>query len=918
MRADMLRFAIFSLLLLPVHVAVAQSVADTAVIVSEVMYDPPSDANSADEFVEVFNTSFSQSFNLRGWRIGDAVALRTIADTTANNDGNATLAPRSFAVIFTGTDFRRAFAYYRPLIPAGTLILRTVGSLAFNNTGTETVRLLNASGDTLESFTYTGVSSNRGRSLEKIVLSRNSAASNFAPSLNIGGTPGSLNSVSPLRFDLRNVRLSFLPADSVLQGTSVTLQSVFQNAGTEPLSNFSVEFYEDLDSNQVLSPSERFETRTFGGTLSPNDSIRFELVLSTPTVGVRRFATVAALANDERRSNDTLRRTLRVSAPPLLTPSDTSIIISEIMYDPPAEANPTADEFLEVYNTSPTLSINLRGWRIGGTVNLTLTDSGATGTGNTILAPRSFAVIFSPSYFASGQFYRNRIPRGALVLRASGSLSFSNTSDTITLITPNGLEVARTFYTGNDRNKGFSLEKILLNRNDAPANFAPSLVQGGTPGFINSVTPKDRDLALRIDAQFSTLPQTAITIPYTIQNRGTQAFGNGAVTRVFEDRNRNNLGESDEQISTFTLTRNLAAGDSLRATFTYTPRTSEPVDFILTLTIAGDEDTSNNIARTRLLSGTPRNTIVINEIMYAPIQDPNDFVPDQPEYIELFNRGNTPVDLRGWFLTDAPNERGEFNRFFFAQDSLENYVLMPNEYAVVAPDRAATRDSTRLVQFFTYLRNDRNAKLFTSVRSTPTSRTNLSDLSLNNDGDLVQLHDRTGFVVDSVRYQPDWHNPFFSSTRGLSLERINPNGSSNDRRNWTTSTNREFGGTPARQNSVFAPSIAPSGTASTLAVSPNPFSPDGDGKEDFLVIRYQLQGTANRIRVKIFDARGRLVRTLANSEPAGAQGELIWDGLDDNRQALRVGIYIIYLEALNADSAIVETLKQTIVLARPM
>jgi len=304
--------------------------------------------------------------------------------------------------------------------------------------------------------------------------------------------------------------------------------------------------------------------------------------------------------------------------------------------------------------------------------------------------------------------------------------------------------------------------------------------------------------------------------------------------------------------------------------------------------------------------------------MYAPIQDPNDFVPDQPEYIELFNRGNTPVDLRGWFLTDAPNERGEFNRFFFAQDSLENYVLMPNEYAVVAPDRAATRDSTRLVQFFTYLRNDRNAKLFTSVRSTPTSRTNLSDLSLNNDGDLVQLHDRTGFVVDSVRYQPDWHNPFFSSTRGLSLERINPNGSSNDRRNWTTSTNREFGGTPARQNSVFAPSIALSGTASTLAVSPNPFSPDGDGKEDFLVIRYQLQGTANRIRVKIFDARGRLVRTLANSEPAGAQGELIWDGLDDNRQALRVGIYIIYLEALNADSAIVETLKQTIVLARPM
>ncbi|MFN3393877.1 MAG: lamin tail domain-containing protein, partial [Candidatus Thermochlorobacter sp.] len=139
-------FALFLLSLLLFSDGFAQPVPDTAVVISEIMYDPPSDANSADEFVEVFNTSPTQSFNLRGWRIGDAAVLRTIADTTATNTGNATLAPRSFAVIFTGTDFRRAFAYYRPLIPAGTLILRTTASIAFNNTGTESVRLLNDRG----------------------------------------------------------------------------------------------------------------------------------------------------------------------------------------------------------------------------------------------------------------------------------------------------------------------------------------------------------------------------------------------------------------------------------------------------------------------------------------------------------------------------------------------------------------------------------------------------------------------------------------------------------------------------------------------------------------------------------------------------------------------------------------------------
>ncbi|MDW8464732.1 MAG: lamin tail domain-containing protein [Chloroherpetonaceae bacterium] len=526
---------------------------------------------------------------------------------------------------------------------------------------------------------------------------------------------------------------------------------------------------------------------------------------------------------------------------------DTAVIVSEIMYDPPADAN-SADEFVEVFNTSFTQSFNLRNWRLGDATSLrTIADTTAANTGNATLLPRRFAVIFTgPDFRRAFAYYRPLIPAGALILRTTASLAFNNTgTETVRLLNERGDTLASFTYTGVALNRGRSLEKIILNRNNAPTNFAPSLNIGGTPGSMNSVTPKDRDLALRIDERFSTPPQTTITIPYTIQNRGLLPFGNGAITRIFEDRNRNGLGDIAEQISTSTLLRDLAPRDSIRQFFTYTPRSSEPVDFILTLSLAGDEDTTNNIVRTRLFLGTAQRAVVINEIMYAPIQDPNDFKPDQPEYVELFNRSSAPVDLRGWFLTDAPNERGEFSRFFFAQDSLENYVLQPNEYAVIAPDRATVRDSTRLVRFFTYLQRDRTAKLFTSVRSSPTSRTNLSEFGLRSDGDLVALYDHTGFLVDSVRYSPRWHHPFFSSTRGLSLERISPNAESNDARNWTTSTNREFGGTPARQNSVFAPPPDLSGSTSTLALSPNPFSPDGDGRDDFLVIRYQLQSAVN-------------------------------------------------------------------------
>lgn len=105
---------------------------------------------------------------------------------------------------------------------------------------------------------------------------------------------------------------------------------------------------------------------------------------------------------------------------------------------------------------------------------------------------------------------------------------------------------------------------------------------------------------------------------------------------------------------------------------------------------------------------------------------------------------------------------------------------------------------------------------------------------------------------------------------------------------------------------------------SGLEVRPNPFSPDGDGREDNCVIAYSLKGNVNRIRIRIFDVKGRLVRTLVNSEPSGSSGEVAWDGFGENREKLRIGIYIILLESLNANSATIETLKKTVVLARPL
>jgi len=84
------------------------------------------------------------------------------------------------------------------------------------------------------------------------------------------------------------------------------------------------------------------------------------------------------------------------------------------------------------------------------------------------------------------------------------------------------------------------------------------------------------------------------------------------------------------------------------------------------------------------------------------------------------------------------------------------------------------------------------------------------------------------------------------------------------------------------------------------------------------LINYNITQTVAQLRIKIFDSKGRFVRTLLSNQPSASSGSVIFDGLDDDGRALRIGIYIIFIEALNDISGVVETLKTTVVVARKL
>ena len=275
-----------------------------------------------------------------------------------------------------------------------------------------------------------------------------------------------------------------------------------------------------------------------------------------------------------------------------------------------------------------------------------------------------------------------------------------------------------------------------------------------------------------------------------------------------------------------------------------------------------------------------KHDVIINEIMADPGEN-------NCEFVELLNISDNQVDLGGWRIFD---EKGSY--FYVSESSLN---ISPGDYFLIAAD-------SLMFNRYTIPENKGENIL------------NKSDLGLSNQSGMLILKDLKGNTIDSLYYSESWHNKNYISTKNISLEKINPYLDSNIPSNWSSSADPS-GATPDRKNSIYSVNTD---TRSKISVSPNPFSPDNDGFEDYTVINYSLPQTTAQVMIKIYDSIGRLVRTLANNQPSGSHGSVVFDGLDDSGRPLRIGIYIIYMEAINETLGTLESMKTVVVVARKL
>ncbi len=125
--------------------------ADTTLILSEIMFIPPSGNN---EFIEIFNLSETESVDLSGYKFKYSTAG---IDIFIDAGFGTILPPRSYAVVFEG-DYDITTGIYSGLVPSSALILKisdnSFGSTGMTNDGARPTWLISPANDTIDAYIY--------------------------------------------------------------------------------------------------------------------------------------------------------------------------------------------------------------------------------------------------------------------------------------------------------------------------------------------------------------------------------------------------------------------------------------------------------------------------------------------------------------------------------------------------------------------------------------------------------------------------------------------------------------------------------------------------------------------------------------------------------------------------------------------
>jgi hypothetical protein len=533
------------------------------------------------------------------------------------------------------------------------------------------------------------------------------------------------------------------------------------------------------------------------------------------------------------------------------------VVINEVLYDP--EGSDSGYEFVELMNCGAS-GVLLTGWVLETGNGANPDDWTVEWIGGDLdyLDPGEIFLI-GESDVVPAPDYETPLD----LQNGPDAVRLTEGSDVVDLVGW-GEPLFQGYYEGSpaeDVPSGNSLARIpdCYDHDANDLDFSPSVP---TPGYRNAL---EYDLSIRVLHVGRVILEAdePVRIECRIENVGSVPIGAGsALLRLFVD-------DLSLPAVAETVNEELAPRDTLLMSLTLDSPPAGYHTARVVLDHGEDDNTDNNTAATSFTVGRAGGLVALNEIMHSPAEGGT-------EWLELVNVCGESLSLAGWMIGDDADAS-----IITSVSPGVTIRLPPDGFIVVA------RDAELVVTAVVVVESE-----------------HWEALSVN---DHVALLDEFGTPIDIVIYSKNW-----GGEKGISLERVRPEMPSDDANNWGGCVAPE-GGTPGRTNSIHIARLPSDGR---LTASPNPFTPDGDGRDDRTVIHFDLPVARATIRLTVFDLKGRVRAVLKDLVATSGRHELIWNGTDDDGVVLPSGLYVLLLEAIDARAGVIVRAKAAVALVR--
>lgn len=526
------------------------------------------------------------------------------------------------------------------------------------------------------------------------------------------------------------------------------------------------------------------------------------------------------------------------------------IIINEIFADPSPQIELPEAEFIELFNPSDR-TVTLKGLSLGKN---SLFKAGEIESGGyLILCAEKDSMNFKPY---------------GKVMTMPFWTSLNNQKDSIQLKNNKGRIIQQVNYSSlwhrdsEKRKGGYSLELIDY-QSSCPdlQNWVSSIdTSGGTPGRKNSVYQQNRSQEPLKLIEVEVLDSISLSLRF---NRAVDSI---KASHTNNYKINNGVGEPN-----FSLVQRpdfdwvlLKFKEALTRGQTYR------------VTVENIEDCGKTIISREFHSGEfhlapkiQKNDLLLSEILFNPNPGGSDFV-------EIYNNAAYSIDLKE--LSIAQITKDSINSI--REISKKQFLLEPGNYLALSIDPENIKKEYLV----------KNEKNIHKIASMPAF----------NDDEGAAVLISNGKLIDQLSYTEKMHFPLLKNVEGISLERSNLKSPANESGNLRSATMASGGATPGYQNSHYSEEQS---IKNDFVILSKTFSPDNDGFEDLLEIKYQaLAGEIASI--SIFNDQGALVRKLIKNYTLNTEGTFIWDGLNDHNQMSPVGIYLLHAEIFNLSGQI--------------